>query len=213
MEGAKFIRYSSNRGIMMHQRFVLNAPGVCPYPFSLLLKKNDEFDHCTENNILQAELKNWEWLKVGQRAFSEAFCRNKIVLSAFEGWIPQSITRFTLITRSENSSAELRIDTDPSSIQYPSAPLLLSMSTPGAFESTPTISIDDIVAIKVLTTRNVKLVTHGGSQYVLKTIERQDEIQQWKNELTTLLRLRDSSHVIDLAALVDTSNPYSPHGS
>jgi serine/threonine protein kinase len=210
MDDAKLFRYSCRRGLRMYQRFFLDAPGVFPFPFSLFLKKNDEVDHCIENDVLRAELKNWEWLQCGQRAFSEAFRRNNIVLSSFGGWVPQSVTRFILVTRAENSPPELRIDADPSSIQYPFASPLLSEFPPDAFGMLRTISIDDIFVIKRLTPGNIKLVTHGGSQYVLKTIERQDEIQHWKNELRTLLILRDSSHVIDLIALVDMSNPYSP---
>jgi serine/threonine protein kinase len=197
----------------MYQRFILEAPRVFAYPFSLFLKKNNEVYNCIENDVLRAELKNWDWLQYGQRAFSEVFFRDNIVLSSFDGWVRQGITRFILVTRTENSPPELRIDTDPSSIQYPSASHLLSESSPNAFGQFETISIDDICVIKRLTPRNVKLVTYGGSQYVLKAIERQDEIQHWKNELRTLLILRDSSHVIDLIALVDMSNPYSPIGS
>jgi hypothetical protein len=131
---------------------------------------------------------------------SEAFRRNKIALSTFEGWVPQAVTRFSLVSRLENSFAALQIDADSSSIQYPTASLLLSTFAPSAIEWIQTISMDDIVVVKALTTENVKLVVHGDSHYVLKTIERQDEIQQWQSELTTLSSL-------NILRIVSTSLP------
>ena len=55
--------HSCRPGLRMYQRFILDAPGVFAFPFSLFLKKNDEVDHCIENDVLRAGLKNWEWLQ------------------------------------------------------------------------------------------------------------------------------------------------------
>ena len=106
------------------------------------------------------------------------------------------------------------IDADPLSIQYHSSSFLLSAFDIGPFKSIPTVSIDDIVVIKSLTAgRNIKLVEHDDSQYVLKTIDRQDEIREWENELKTLLLLQDSPNIIDITALLEIANPYSPDES
>lgn len=187
----------------MYQRLV-DFPGISPLLFSLHLPKNEEVSYCIENGILRTELENWEWLKCGQGTFSEEFCHNNIILSSFYGWDPQAVTRFTFVASINNLFAELRIDPDPSSIQYPSGSLLLSKPCLTAFEPIPTISINEIIVIKPLTmTRSVKLVRHDDSYsyYVLKASERQDEIQEWQNELSTLLLLRDSPHIMDLITL------------
>ena len=214
MDGVKLEYYSCDAGSYIYQRFVLDTSGVFPYPFSLLLEKNHTVDDCVENAVLQAGLPNWEWLESAQSAFSEAFGRNRIILSSFNGWISQAVTRFILVTRNGGSFPELRIDADPSSIQYQSSSRLLSASGIGLFTPIPTVFIHDIVVIKSLTaSRNIKLVEHDDSQYVLKTIDRQDEIREWENELKTLLLLQDSLNIINIAALVEIANPYSPHES
>jgi len=58
------------------------------------------------------------------------------------------------------------------------------------------------------TRRTVKLVQHNNTHYVLKTIERYDELSEWEHELKALLVLRDSPNIIDIAAFVDIANPY-----
>ena len=123
-------------------------------------------------------------------ALSEAFHRNNIVLSSFNGWFPRAVTRFILVTLKENSFPELNIDADPSSIQYQSSSFFLSADDI-AFKSIPTVSIDDIVVIKSLTARrSIKLIEYDDSQYVLKTIDQFDEMREWENELKTLLHLQ-----------------------
>jgi serine/threonine protein kinase len=144
---------------------------------------------------------------LAQKTFSEVFSHNGIILSSFDKWVPHAITRFILITQTGDSYPRLLIDADPLSIQYPTSSSILP--TP----SIPTLPTESLVKIGRLSHRNVKLVSHDASSYVLKTIERQDELDQWRNELKTLLLLRDSPHVIDLVALVDIPNPYSPNGS
>src|SRR5271169_2444695 len=174
MDGVKLEYYSCDAGSYIYQRFVLNTSGVFPYPFSLLLEKNHAVDDCVENAVLQAGLPNWEWLQSAQSTFSEAFGRNGIILSSFDGWISQAVTRFILVTQKKGAFPELCLDADPSSIQYPSSSLLPAFGI-GPFKPIPTVFIDDIVVIKSLTAgRNIKLVEHDDSQYVLKTIDRQD---------------------------------------
>src|SRR5436309_2801991 len=188
MEGLICKYYSSSAGSHIYQRFVLDIPGVFPYPFSLLLEKNNLVDDCVENRVLQDGLKSRDRRQLAKSALSEAFHRNHIVLSSFNGWFPQAVTRFILVTLKENSFPELRIDADPSSIQYQSSSSLLSVDGIGPFKSIPTISIDDIIVIKSLTARrSIKLVEHNGSHYILKMIDQFDEIHEWENELKTLL--------------------------
>ena len=191
----------------MYQRFELRVPDIFPYRFSLLLKHNEEIDHCVENTVLQAHLPNREWLELVQKTFSDVFLRDGIRLPSFNKWLPHAITRFTLITQAGRSDPVLLLDADPSSIQYPSSSSILP--TP----SIPTISEESFVTLRRLSHRNVRLVDHDGSLYVFKTIERQDELDQWRNELKTLLVLRNSPHIINLVALVDIQNPYSPTAS
>ena len=186
MEGFICKYYSSSAGSHIYQRFVLDIPGVFPYPFSLLLEKNDLVDDCVENSVLQDGLKSRDRRQLAKTALSEAFHRNQIVLSSFNGWFPQAVTRSSL----------------------------LSADGIGPFKSIPTISIDDIVVVKSLTARrSIKLVEHNGSHYIMKMIDQFDEIHEWENELKTLLLLRDSPNIINIAALVDIANPYSPHDS
>src|SRR5947207_3134600 len=151
MDGVKLEYYSCDAGSYIYQRFVLDTSGVFPYPFSLLLEKNHAVDNCVENAVLQAGLPNWEWLESAQKAFSEAFGRNGIILSSFDGWISQAVTRFILVTQKGDSFPELLINADLSSIQYQSSSRLLSASGIGPFKSIPTVSIDDIFVIKTLT--------------------------------------------------------------
>jgi serine/threonine protein kinase len=212
MEGFTLMYYSSGAGSHIYQRFLLNIPGVFPYPFSLLLKKNDIVADCVENSVLQEGLKGRDRLDRAISAFSETFNRNNITLSSFKGWVPQAVTRFSLITRKEDSFPELHIDADPSSVEYQSPSHLLSADGIGPLNSIATVAIDDITVIKSLTARrNIKLVEYGDSQYVLKTIDRHDEMREWEHELKTLLVLRDSPNIIDIIALVDINNPYSPN--
>ena len=86
------------------------------------MEKNDAVDDCVENTVLQADLLNWDWLESARPAFSEAFIRDGILLSSFNGWLPQAVTRFTLVTRNRDSFPELHIDADhstPSDIVVP----------------------------------------------------------------------------------------------
>ena len=209
MENAKQLQYSYDpqTRTSMYQRFELCAPDTFPYRFSLLLKHNEEIDHCVENTVLQTRLSNREWLELAQKTFSEAFFRNGVILLSFDKWVPDAITRFTLITETQNSSPLLRVDADPSSIQYPTSSSILP--TP----SIPTVSAQSLVTMRRLSHRNVMLVSHDGSPYVFKTIERQEELDQWEIELKTLLVLRNSPHIINIVALVDIHNPYSPNAS
>ena len=126
MEGFTCKYYSSCAGSHIYQRFVLDIPGVFPYPFSLLLEKNDLVDNCVENSVLRDGLKSQERRQLAKSALSEAFHRNNIVLSSFNGWFPRAVTRFILVTLKENSFPELNIDADPSSIQYQSSSFFLS---------------------------------------------------------------------------------------
>ena len=160
-----------------------------------------------ENTVLQTRLSNREWLELAQKTFSEAFFRKGIVLSSFDKWVPYAITRFTLVTQAGDSYPRLQVDADPLSIQYPTSSSILP--TP----SIPIISMASLITMTQLSRRNVKLVKHDGSSYVLKTIERQDELNQWRTELKTLLLLRDSPHIINVIAIVDIPNPYSPNAS
>jgi len=209
MENAKQLQYSCDprTRASMYQRFELRVPDIFPYRFSLLLKHNEEIDHCVENTVLQTHLPNQEWLELVQKTFSDVFLRDGIRLSSFNKWLPHAITRFTLITQAGRSDPVLLVDADPSSIQYPSSSSILP--TP----SIPTISEESFVTLRRLSHRNVRLVDHDGSLYVFKTIERQDELDQWRNELKTLLVLRNSPHIINIVALVDIQNPYSPTAS
>lgn len=120
--------------------------------------------------------------------FSEAFFRNGIVLSSFDKWVPHAITRFILVIQVGGSYPRLQVDVDPLSIQYPTSSSILPTS------SIPTISMTPLFTMRQLSHRNVKLVSHDGSSYVLKTIEWQDELNQWRTELKTLLLLRFTSY-------------------
>ena len=90
----------------------------------------------------------------GQKAFSEAFDANGIVLSSFRRWVPHAVTRFILLTLKGNSNSQIQIDADPSSIQYPTSPFV-------SLDIIPTIPFDDIVRIARLNFRNVRLVTYN----------------------------------------------------
>jgi hypothetical protein len=160
-----------------------------------------------ENTVLQTRLSNREWLELAQKTFSEVFFRNGIVLSSFNKWVPHAITRFILVTQAGDSYPHLQVDADPLSIQYPTSSSILPTS------SISTISMAPLITMRQLSHRNVKLVSHDGSSYVLKTIERQDELNQWRTELKTLLLLRDSPHIINVIAIVDIPDPYSPNAS
>src|SRR5438046_10121405 len=48
MEWFRCKYYSSSARSHIYQRFVLDIPGVFPYPFSLLLEKNNLVDDCVE---------------------------------------------------------------------------------------------------------------------------------------------------------------------
>jgi Protein kinase domain len=212
MEGFTRTYYSSTPGCLFYQRCVVDIPGVFPHPFSLLLEKNNKVDHCVENDVLQVTLKPREKMDRAVSSFSEAFARIGIGLSSFNGWLPQSVTRFTLVTVLKSSPPELRIDADPSSIQY--QPSSFFLSGPGIDQFLPpqTVQFDDINVLKSLTTRRtIKLVQHNNTHYVLKTIERYDELSEWEHELKALLVLRDSPNIIDIAAFVDIANPYCPN--
>ena len=68
----------------------------------------------------------------------------------------------------------------------------------------------NIVIVEQLNGRKVRLVGYNDVQYVLKTIQEPDELQEWGHELKTLLLMQTLPHIIDIVALVDIPSPYSP---
>ena len=98
---------TARAGEVIFIRFVRNIPGIFPCPFSLLLGKNNLVGNCVEKSMLQHEPKSQDWRQLAKSALCETCHCNYIVLSSFNSWFSQTVTRFILATRKDNSFLSL----------------------------------------------------------------------------------------------------------
>ena len=195
----------------MLQRFRWKGETPFTHQFTLTLRRNDEFLQCEENKVLDTSERS-PLLRKGRKLFDKVVTRRGCNLNTFAEWSECGITRFTLRTTAENTHPTLIIDEDPSTIHYHTVSEFqrqFNLLTLPLFKDSDTEHVSWLGSY-----RYVSLVDITQSRYVRKTIneERPETLKDWENEFTLLARLQEFPHIVNLAGVTTSRNPYSPTG-
>ena len=191
--------YAFRSGQISVQRFTW-LKGDFTYHFTLRLSYNTEVKNCEENTILLANVTK-EALEMARILFDNVLGRLGVDLNTYQGWRQSAITRFSLHTAPKGTKAELLVDDDPDTIQWPS---VRTFRRDRLYTCTlPFVPESELERIRWLGTfRYVSLVRVGQQHFVYKSVEGSETVKDWEKEFMKLTKFLSSPFIVDIVGSI-----------